>query len=123
MRYLTDRKRAVGLGASRTGTEHHWSTIVSAVALVGLIPAFVVIVGRALGTSHDEVLATFSRPFPAIVALLTIGVGLMHFRSGAQIMIEDYSRGLIRKVLIIAVTCISYSAMVAGLYAVIRIAI
>jgi succinate dehydrogenase / fumarate reductase, membrane anchor subunit len=29
MRYLTDRKRAVGKGAAGTGTEHHWSMQVS----------------------------------------------------------------------------------------------
>ena len=37
MRYLTDRKRAIGRGASGTGTEHHWYMTVSAVGLAGLI--------------------------------------------------------------------------------------
>ena len=33
MRYLTDRKRAVGKGSARSGTEHHWYMQASAVGL------------------------------------------------------------------------------------------
>ncbi|ARE38758.1 Succinate dehydrogenase hydrophobic membrane anchor protein [Rhodovulum sp. P5] len=123
MRYLTDRKRALGLGAAKTGTAHHWYMIVSAVALVFLVPAFVFIFGSALGSSHADVVATFSSPFAAIVAILTIVVGMQHFSRGAQMMIEDYAQGLTRKVLVIVATCISYAALAAGVYAVIRIAI
>lgn len=123
MRYITDRKRALGLGSAKSGTEHHWFMIVSGVALVGLMLAFVLIFGRALGSSHDEVLATFSRPFPALVALLTLWVGMLHFRKGAQTAIEDYSRGLTQKALLIVNICVSYAVMAAGLYAVLRIAI
>ncbi|MGC9418679.1 MAG: succinate dehydrogenase, hydrophobic membrane anchor protein [Rhodovulum sp.] len=123
MRYITDRKRALGLGAAKSGTEHHWFMIVSGVALVGLVLAFVLIFGRALGASHEEVVATFSRPFPALVALLTIWVGMLHFRKGAQTAIEDYSRGVTQKILLIVNICISYTVMAAGLYAVLRIAI
>ncbi|TCO72066.1 succinate dehydrogenase, hydrophobic membrane anchor protein [Rhodovulum euryhalinum] len=123
MRYITARKRALGLGSAKTGTEHHWFMIVSGIALVGLVLAFVLIFGRALGSSHEEVVATFSRPFPAIVALLTIWVGMAHFRKGAQTAIEDYSRGITQKALLILTICVSYSVMAAGLYAVLRIAI
>jgi len=123
MRYLTDRKRAVGLGAAKTGAEHHWYMTVSSVALIGLMPLFVVIFGSALGSSYEEAVATFSRPFPAVVALLTIWAGMMHFRRGAQMMIEDYWQGITRKALLIAMICLSYTVMAAGLYAVIRIAI
>ncbi|HDR29520.1 succinate dehydrogenase, hydrophobic membrane anchor protein [Rhodovulum sp.] len=122
MRYLTDRKRALGLGAAKSGTEDHWILIVTGVALAGLIPAFVLVFGRTLGGSHEEVVATFSRPFPALVALLTLWVGLYHFRKGAQTAIDDYTRGIRRTILLIAMICVSYTAMAAGLYAVIRIA-
>lgn len=123
MRFITDRKRAIGLGAAHAGTEHHWYMIVSSVALVGLIPVFVIIFGSTLGKPYEEVVATYSRPFPAVVSLLTIWLGWMHFRHGAQMMIEDYARGINRKILLIALICISYTAMAAGLYAIVRIAI
>ena len=34
MRYITPLKAAEGLGASHTGTLHHWHMTVSAVALI-----------------------------------------------------------------------------------------
>ena len=71
MAYLTDRKRAAGLGAAKTGTEHHWSMMVSSVALLLLVPLFVFTVGPVIGSSHGEMVAYFAKPFPAIVAALT----------------------------------------------------
>jgi succinate dehydrogenase / fumarate reductase membrane anchor subunit len=123
MHFITDRKRAEGLGAAKTGTAHHWSMMVSSVGLVVLVPLFVLIFGSALGSSYEEAVATFSRPFPAVVALLTFWVGMSHFRRGCQVMIEDYTDGIIRKAAIAAMICVSYAIMAAGLYAVIRIAI
>ncbi|MFN3293741.1 MAG: succinate dehydrogenase, hydrophobic membrane anchor protein [Gemmobacter sp.] len=123
MRYLTDRKRAEGKGASGTGTEHHWSMQVSAVGLALLVPAFVYVFGSALGGTREEVLATFSRPFPAILTALVLVVGMQHFRKGAQMMIEDYARGTARKVAVIAVTALSYTIVATGLYALVKIAL
>ena len=93
MRYLTDRKRAVGKGAAHSGTEHHWSMQVSAVALAFMVPSWVYIFGHALGQERDVVLATFARPFPAILTALVLVVAMRHFAKGATMMIEDYSRG------------------------------
>ncbi len=123
MAYLTDRKRATGLGSAKTGTEHFWSQTKSAVALLILVPLFVFTFGPMLGQPHDAVVAYFSRPFPAIVAVLTIAVGFMHFKNGVQVLIEDYSDGLTRKVLILASAYLSYAAAATGLYAIARIAL
>ncbi|MBK5933260.1 succinate dehydrogenase subunit D [Rhodovulum imhoffii] len=122
MRYVTNRKLAQGFGSARSGTQEHWQTVVSAVALVGLVPFFVYFFGSALGGSHADTISTFSRPFPAMVALLTFWVGLHHFKRGVTVAIEDYTRGLFCKTLLIATTCITYTAMATGIYAVIRIA-
>jgi succinate dehydrogenase / fumarate reductase membrane anchor subunit len=123
MAYVTDRKRAVGLGSAKSGTEHFWSVTKSSAALLVLVPLFVFTVGPMLGRPHAEVVAFFARPFPAIVAALTIAVGFMHFKSGVQVLIEDYSDGLTRKVLILAMTGLSYAAAATGLYAIARIAL
>jgi succinate dehydrogenase / fumarate reductase membrane anchor subunit len=123
MAYLTDRKRAEGAGSSKSGTEHFWQMQVSSVALAILIPLFVITFGRALGGSHAEVAAHFARPFPAIVTGLTLVVGFTHFRMGAQVMIEDYTEGLLRKGLIIGTICLSYAAMATGLFALVRLAL
>ena len=123
MAFLTDRKRASGMGAAHTGTEHHWQMMVTAVALLILIPCFIFTFGTALGRSYEEVLAYYAQPFPSLVAALTFVVGFFHFRKGVQTLIEDYVHGLARKVLIIAMICLSYAAAAAGVFAVIRLAL
>jgi succinate dehydrogenase / fumarate reductase membrane anchor subunit len=123
MQFLTDRKRAIGLGSAKTGTEHFWAMKVSSVALLILIPLFVLTFGPMLGQSHEAVLAHFGRPFPAIVAALTLVVGFMHFKDGVQVLIEDYAHGTTAKVAIILATCLCYAAAATGLFAIARIAL
>ena len=123
MRYLTDRKRALAHGAGHAGTEHHWYMQVSAVALAFLLPVWVFLFGRALGQGHEAVLATFARPFPAIVTGLVLFVSMRHFAKGAQMMIEDYARGTTKKALVIAAISLSYVVMATGFYALVRIAL
>jgi succinate dehydrogenase / fumarate reductase membrane anchor subunit len=123
MDFLTDRKRADHLGSAKTGTEHFWHMQMSSVALAVLVPLFVITFGRILGAPYEQVVAYFARPFPAIVTALTLVVGLVHSRNGAQVMIEDYARGGARRALIIATACLSYACMAAGLFALIRLAL
>lgn len=123
MAFLTDRKRAIGLGSAKTGTEHHWQMMVTSVALLVLIPLFVFTFGWILGSSYDEVIAYYQRPFPAVVAILTMLVGWFHFRLGVQTLIEDYVHGLARKILIIAMICVSYAAAAFAIFAIVRIAL
>jgi succinate dehydrogenase / fumarate reductase, membrane anchor subunit len=123
MRYLTDRKRAIGKGAAHAGTEHHWFMQVSAVGLAILVPIFVIAFGRILGGSYDEVRAFFGRPFVAILAGLTLFVGMRHFAAGATMMIDDYSQGTMRKALIITAISLSYVVIATGFYALIRLAL
>ena len=49
MAFLTDRKRASGLGAAKTGTEHFWGMTISSAALLILVPLFVFTVGPMIG--------------------------------------------------------------------------
>ena len=123
MAYLTDRKRAEGLGSAKSGTEHHWQMMVSSVALCVLIPLFIFTFGAALGGTYEEALAYYARPFPAIVAVLTLLVGWVHFRGGVQVMLEDYTHGFTRKALIIGMACLSYAAAATGVFAIARIAL
>jgi succinate dehydrogenase / fumarate reductase membrane anchor subunit len=123
MRYLTARKRAEGRGAAGTGTEHHWAMTVSAVGLAFLVPVWLYIFGSALGGSRAEVVEIFARPFPAIVTALILVVGLRHFAMGATAMIEDYARGMTRKMLIIGATSLAWVIAATGLFALARIAL
>ncbi|WP_417808490.1 succinate dehydrogenase, hydrophobic membrane anchor protein [Thioclava sp.] len=117
MRYLTDRKRAVGKGASGTGTEHHWWMSASAVALAFMIPTWLYIVGTTLGMDRQSVIATFAQPFPAILTALVVIVGMRHFAKGTEVWIEDYLRGTAAKGAIIAMHSLAYVIMATVLYA------
>ncbi|WP_298355889.1 succinate dehydrogenase, hydrophobic membrane anchor protein [uncultured Litoreibacter sp.] len=123
MAYLTDRKRAEGMGSAKSGTAHHWSMMVSSVGLAILIPLFIFTFGPVLGSSHAEVVDYFARPFPAIVAALTIAASMMHFKGGVQTLIEDYVHGMAKKVTIILMICLSYAIAATGIFAIARIAL
>jgi len=123
MEFMTDRQRAVGSGSAKSGTMAHWRMTLSSVGLLILIPIFIFQFGAILGHSYEEVIAYYTRPVPAAIAAMTIAVSFLHFRSGVQVLIEDYVHGLNRKVLIVAMTCLSYGAAGLGVFAVLRIAL
>lgn len=123
MAFMTDRKRAMGLGSAKSGTAHHWSMTLSSVALLILLPLFVFTFGAALGGTYEEIVAYYARPFPAIVAGLTILVSFKHFNDGVRTLLEDYVHGLAQKISIVAMTCISYGAAAVGIFAIARLAL
>jgi len=123
MEHLTDRKRAEGRGSARSGTLHHIAMMISAGALVILVPLFLIVVVPVIGAAHAEVAAHFARPFPALVAALTIVVAMHHFRGGVEMMIQDYWQGMTRKLAILAMILLSYGIAAAGLYAIARLAL
>ncbi len=123
MSYLTDRKRVRGLGVAGTGTANHWSMTLSSAGLLVLVPLFIFTFAPMLGASYEAVNEYFARPFPALVAGLTLAVGFMHFKNGVRAVIEDYVHGGMREFLIIATTCLSYGAAATGLFAIARIAL
>ncbi|MDZ7904567.1 MAG: succinate dehydrogenase, hydrophobic membrane anchor protein [Cypionkella sp.] len=123
MRYLTPRKRAIGKGASHTGTHHHWAMTMSSVALAFMVPTWMYLFGSALGGSRADVITAFSHPFTAILTALILIVGMRHFAMGATMMIEDYARGTTRKMLVMFVTSLATITAATGIYALIRIAL
>ena len=123
MTFMTDRKRAIGTGSAKSGTLSHWHMMISSVAMLLLLPIFIFQFGATLGGSYEEVINYYSRPVPATIAALTMFVTFYHFRKGVQTLIEDYVHGVARKVLLIAMICLSYGAAAFGVFAVLRIAL
>lgn len=123
MHYTTDRKRVIGLGSARSGTDHFWKMTVTSVALLVIVPMFLFSFGPLLGAPYADVHAALSRPFPAVSAALMLIVGFHHFRLGIQIVIEDYMQGLARKIAIIVMACLSYGLMAVGLVSLAQIAL
>jgi len=123
MAFLTDRKRATGLGAARSGTMHHWAMTKSSAALVVLMPLFILTFGRILGAPYEDVIAYYHRPFPAIIAALTIAVAFLHFKTGVQETLLDYTHGGMTRALILLVSGICWFAAAVGVFGVLRIAL
>ncbi|MBF9046077.1 succinate dehydrogenase, hydrophobic membrane anchor protein [Rhodobacterales bacterium LSUCC0031] len=123
MAYVTDRKRVTGLGSAKSGTAHHWTMTVTSVALLILTPFFLGIIGGLLGQPHEAVVASLSRPMPALIVAAYLVVGMHHMRLGMQVLIEDYTRGLSRKLGLIATTILCYGLAAGGLVALAQIAL
>lgn len=120
MRYLTPRKAAQGLGSAHQGTLHHWAMTVTAVALLILTPLFMIVVARAIGLPHQQLLVYFGRPIPALITGLFVAVGMVHFIKGTRIMIDDYLRGTARKAAIIFSVILGWTVIAAAIYALAR---
>lgn len=123
MRFLTDRKRATGLGSGHQGTHHHWQMMVSSILLVPLVPIFVLLFASALGGNHAEVIALLSRPVPAILVALSLIVIVLHLMREAHAAIEDYVHGTAGKLTLIATTAFAYTLIAAGVFAIVRMAL
>jgi len=108
---------------SKSLINHHFEMKITSIALFFLIPLFIFTFGSVVGEDHDTVVEYLSMPFPALIVALTLIIGLQHFQSGAQTLIEDYIRGLAFKVVLIFVKVLSYSLMAVGLYSIGKIAL
>ena len=121
MRYITARKAATGLGASHTGTQHHWWMTVNSVALALLTPSFLMVIASALQLpGRAAVIAYFSGPYPAIVVTAFLVLGMLHFIKGTRIMIDDYFHHTARKVALIIAAVFGWAVIALVLFAMAR---
>ena len=79
-----------GLGSAKSGTEHYIRQRVSALALLVLVPWFVISGLIALRGGYDSALVWLGHPVNAILTILTLGAAIYHMRLGMQVVIEDY---------------------------------
>jgi succinate dehydrogenase / fumarate reductase membrane anchor subunit len=86
----TPLKRARGLGAAKTGTEHFLQQRLTAILNIPFILFLLCFILRHLGATRAEVVASLSNPFVAVLLLLTLASVFWHMRIGMQVIIEDY---------------------------------
>lgn len=123
MQFRTDRQRVYGLGTAHTGVHHWWSQRLTAIGLAILVPLFLFPFVRALGTDVATVQQIYGRPFNAVIAILTIGVGFLHLKQGVQVVIEDYVHDKpVLTALLVANVLICTAFALTGIFAVAKIA-
>ena len=120
--YVTNRKRAMGLGSGRHGTHHHWEMMVSSILICILVPAFLVTFALGLGRGQQDAVAYFSHPIPALIMALSLIVIVRHLMAETLVAVEDYIHGTAGKLIQVAVTAVSYTLIAAGLFALARLA-
>lgn len=123
MRYLTDRKRAIGMGSGRHGTHHHWQMMMSSLALLVVVPLFIVTFAYGFGGDYAATVAYFSQPVPALITAATLIVVVLHTMNETIVALEDYVPGVPGKLSIVAVTWASYTVIAVGLYALARMSL
>jgi succinate dehydrogenase / fumarate reductase membrane anchor subunit len=81
---------ARGLGSAKEGVAHWWAQRVSAVALLFLVPWFLVTTVSLLGVDHANARAFLAAPLNATLMLAFVLSVMWHARLGLQVVIEDY---------------------------------
>ena len=116
--------RAVGLGSAKEGVEHWWRQRLTAIALVPLSLWFVVKVIHLLGADPPTMRQAIGRPIPAILMILTVLASFWHGALGLQVVIEDYVHTELARIgLIVSVRLAAFALAVAGVFAVLRLAL
>jgi succinate dehydrogenase / fumarate reductase membrane anchor subunit len=116
--------RAVGLGSAKEGVEHWWLQRITAVALVPLALWFVIAIIRLVGADVENVRDWVGSPLPAILLVLLLIATFYHAALGLQIVIEDYIHAALTKLgLLIVVRLACFALAVAGIFAVVSMAV
>ena len=93
----------------KTGTPHHKAMKFSSMVLVLMTPVFLLTIVPLMGEQHEFVLSKLEQPLYALIVAVTFTVGLLHFKSGIQVLIEDYVHGKMTKVWINFSIALSYT--------------
>ena len=105
----------------KTGTSHFRAMKISSMLLVLLIPLFLFTIAPIVGEKREIILAKLEQPIYALIVALTFTVGLLHFKSGVQVLIEDYVHGSMSKVWINITIALSYLLIGLTLFALTKI--
>ena len=109
------------MSAGKSGTRHFLGMTISSLVLLILMPLFVATIGPVIGENYEVVRSCFSRPFPAMIASVTLV--LIHFKSGVITLIEDYVDGSSRNLWMFFASFISYLSIGLVLFSFARLAL
>ena len=116
--------RVRGLGSAKEGVQHWWAQRLTSLALVPLTIWFVSSLVALAGAEHVDVITWLRSPVVAVSMVLLLGVTFHHTQAGLQVVIEDYVHDEGAKLaLILAVKAVALIAALAGIFAVLKIAL
>ena len=112
-----------GLGSAKHGAAHFIAQRVSALALLVLVPWFLVSLIIAVRGGYNGAIEWIAQPFNAVVILLGVGAALYHMRIGMQVVVEDYiARSGTKAVILILNTFVCIVLFAVAAFAVLKIA-
>jgi succinate dehydrogenase / fumarate reductase membrane anchor subunit len=117
----TPLARVRHLGAAKSGTRHFWHQRVSAVALVPLTVAFVLIVVGLIGRNHAAAAQILGSPFVAIVMILFAIASAYHMWLGMQVIIEDYVHSESKLTWLMLNTFFCFTVALCCIYAILKL--
>ncbi len=124
MSFRTPLKQALGLGASHSGTSRWWAQRVSSVALVPLLIWLIIGMVHHGGADYAGARAWLGSPVTAVLAILALVASFYHGALGMQIIVEDYvGHETVRLVLVVLVKFAAVVFAVAGIFAVLLVAL
>ena len=117
-------KIARGLGSAKSGVEHWWVQRLTAAALVLLGVWFVVLVLRLLHADYATARAVVASPLNALLLIIFVLTMFWHAVLGLQVVVEDYVHTRWKEVvLLVAIKFLAVLGALAGVLAVLRIAL
>ena len=120
----TPLARVRGLGSAKSGLSHWWHQRLTAIAMVPIIVASLILVAQIGMLDYQGAIDLMANPLAATLLLLLVLVGFFHAALGLQVVIEDYvgNEGA-RMGLIIAVKMISFALAVLSIVSILKVAL
>lgn len=119
----TPRAQVRGLGSAKHGVGHFIGQRASAIALLFLVPWFLISLLGAVGGDYGDAMMWIEVPLNALFILIAVGAAIYHMRLGMQVVIEDYiSRPATRLILLMLNTFFCIFLFVVAAYSVLVIA-
>ena len=124
MSLRTPLAEAHGLGSAKEGVGHWWHQRLTALALVPLTLWFGFSVALLGTADYYTVIDWIAHPVNAVLMILMLAIGFWHGALGIQVVIEDYVATEWKKLtLLLAVQFAAAVLALAGIFAVLRIAL
>ena len=90
MNFLIASFKTTWFGSLNEATSHWVTQRMTSIVLIPLTLIFVFTFVRSVGLTYEENLEIYKNPLRAFLMFLFISFTLLHFKQGAQVVIEDY---------------------------------